>query len=73
VKEKSSNSSMSEVDASAKAIFLGALEQKTRQEVVRLLETACGGNEALRTRVEELLRAYRDAGNFLGGPSSDDK
>jgi hypothetical protein len=64
---------MSEVDASAKAIFLGALEQKTRREVVRLLETACEGNEALRARVEELLRAHGDAGNFLGGPSSDDK
>jgi hypothetical protein len=61
---------MGDLDASAKPIFLAALEQKTRQEVVRFLETACGGNEALRTRVEELLRAYQDAGNFLGDLST---
>jgi len=34
---------------------------------MRFLEKACGTDAALRTRVEELLRAHRDAGAFLGG------
>jgi hypothetical protein len=29
------------------------------------LETACGGNEELRRKVEELLRAQERLGNFL--------
>src|SRR5208283_4110394 len=36
-------------------------------ELMRYLEKACGSDAALRTRVDELVRAHRDAGNFLGG------
>ena len=53
--------------ADAKAIFLEALDRKEGDELMRFLEKACGPDTALRMRVEELLRANRDAGAFLGG------
>ncbi|MBI3463736.1 MAG: protein kinase, partial [Planctomycetes bacterium] len=59
---------MSDINADAKAIFLEALDRKSREELERYLADACGDNSALRSRVEELLRAHQDAGNFLGGP-----
>jgi serine/threonine protein kinase len=37
--------------------------------VATFLDTACAGDQSLRLRVEELLSAHRDAGNFLGGSS----
>src|SRR6516165_6084467 len=58
---------MSDAMAGAKAIFLEALDCKGADELMRFLEQACGSDAALRTRVEELLRAHRDAGAFLGG------
>src|SRR5436309_1136181 len=58
---------MSNVNADAKAIFLEALDCQGADELMRFLEQACGSDAALRTRVEELLRAHRDAGAFLGG------
>src|SRR5258707_11010178 len=58
---------MNNVPADAKAIFLEALDCKGADELMRFLEQACGSDAALRTRVEELLRAHRDAGAFLGG------
>src|SRR6516162_2044459 len=58
---------MNDVKADAKAIFLEALDCQEADELMRLLEKACGSDAALRMRVEELLRAHRDAGAFLGG------
>jgi hypothetical protein len=58
---------MSDVKADAKAIFLEALDCNAADELKRYLEHACRTDAALRTRVEELLRAHRDAGAFLGG------
>ena len=58
---------MNDVPANAKAIFLEALDCKGADELMRFLEQACGAYPAVRTRVEELLRAHRDAGAFLGG------
>src|SRR5487761_475816 len=58
---------MNDVQADAKAIFLEALDCKGDDELTRFLEQACGSDAALRMRVEELLRAHRDAGAFLGG------
>jgi serine/threonine protein kinase len=58
---------MSDVKADARAIFLQALECGTPDELRRFLDDACSGDAALRARTEELLRAHRDAGNFLGG------
>ena len=51
----------------AKAIFLEALDCHGADDLMRFLEQACGADAALRSRVEELLRAHRDAGAFLGG------
>src|SRR5205809_5935525 len=58
---------MNDVQADAKAIFLEALDCQGADELRCFLEHACGSDPALRTRVEELLRAHRDAGAFLGG------
>jgi serine/threonine protein kinase/tetratricopeptide (TPR) repeat protein len=58
---------MSDVKADAKAIFLEALDCQGADALRRFLEQACGSDAGLRTRVEELLRAHRDAGAFLGG------
>jgi serine/threonine protein kinase len=57
---------MNDPKADAKAIFLEALDCKGADELRRFLEQACGPDAALRARVEELLRAHRDAGAFLG-------
>jgi WD40 repeat protein/serine/threonine protein kinase len=59
---------MSHLKADAKAIFLEALDRKEPDELIRFLDQSCGADAALRARVEELLCAHRDAGNFLGRP-----
>jgi WD40 repeat protein/serine/threonine protein kinase len=58
---------MSNVNADAKPIFLEALDCKTSGELSGFLDQACGSNAELRARIEELLRAHRDAGGFMGG------
>ena len=58
---------MNDIKAGAKAIFLEALDCKGADEMIRFLEQACGSDAAVRLRVEELMRAHRDAGAFLGG------
>src|SRR5437762_5569038 len=58
---------MSDVKANAKSIFLEALDCQGADDVRHFLEQACGADAALRTRVEELMRAHREAGAFLGG------
>jgi eukaryotic-like serine/threonine-protein kinase len=58
---------MNDVKGDAKAVFLEALDCKDADELMRFLEQSCGLDVALRTRVEELMRAHRDAGAFLGG------
>jgi hypothetical protein len=60
---------MSDVKANAKALFLEALERQGGEELLRFLDEACGGDSALRARVEELLRAHHDAGSFLEPPA----
>jgi serine/threonine protein kinase/tetratricopeptide (TPR) repeat protein len=50
----------------AKAIFLDALECASPEELTRFIDQACAGDCDLRRRVEELLHAHREAGNFLG-------
>src|SRR5436189_1296138 len=64
---------MNDMKADAKAIFLEALDCKGADELMRFLEQACGSDTALRTRVEELLRAHRDAGGFLGEQQDADR
>jgi serine/threonine protein kinase/tetratricopeptide (TPR) repeat protein len=63
---------MSDAKTDAKAIFLEALECRGADELKSFLDKACGTDPALRARVEELLRADRDAGAFLGGAEQQD-
>jgi len=58
---------MRDITADAKAIFLEALDRNGEDERMRFLDQACGADANLRARVEELMRAHRDAGAFLGG------
>ncbi len=62
---------MNELDANAKGIFLEAVEQQTPDKLDSFLDAACGGNPALRARVEALLEAHREAGDFLACTSPD--
>lgn len=50
----------------AKEIFLGALDYSSPEDLAAYLDETCRANPALRGRVEELLRARREAGSFLG-------
>src|SRR4051794_37561378 len=58
---------MSAATTDPKAIFSEALEQSSPVERSRYLDTACGGDPELRRRVEQLLAAQDQAGQFLGG------
>ncbi|MCI0533711.1 MAG: serine/threonine protein kinase, partial [Verrucomicrobiales bacterium] len=49
------------------AVFAAALELPAGERAVYLTHE-CGGDHALRRRVEALLRADSEAGNFMGGP-----
>ena len=55
---------MSEIDSKARDLFLQALDQQTEQ-IIPFLDDACGGSAELRQRVQQLLDAHREAGNFL--------
>jgi tetratricopeptide (TPR) repeat protein/serine/threonine protein kinase len=63
---------MSDAKTDAKAIFLEALDCKGGDDRRRFLDQACGTDLALGARVDELLRAHRDAGAFLGGAEQHD-
>jgi eukaryotic-like serine/threonine-protein kinase len=58
---------MSAATADSKAIFLAALDQPSPAERSHYLDAACGGDLQLRSRVEQLLAAHDQAGQFLGG------
>jgi len=61
---------MSDSAPDAKQIFLEALVRQSPEEMQGFVDKACGDNAELRIRVEELLRAHGEVGNFLGGPPS---
>ncbi len=48
-----------------------AVEHRSPPERAAFLDRACAGDAGLRARVEELLRAYEAAGNFLQGDRPD--
>src|SRR5204863_9874749 len=50
-------------------IFETALEKPDPAERSAYLDAACGGDAALRRRVEELLRAHDQAGDYLERPA----
>jgi hypothetical protein len=52
----------------AEEIFLAAVERTAPAERAAYLESACGGDAALRARVDGLLRAHEEAGAFLEEP-----
>jgi serine/threonine protein kinase/tetratricopeptide (TPR) repeat protein len=60
---------MSEQIASVKAIFDRALEIESAADRQAFLEKACAGDAELRRKVEGLLRAYEQAGEFVQGPA----
>ncbi|HKI31789.1 MAG TPA: protein kinase [Gemmataceae bacterium] len=52
------------------ALFAAALEKPTRAERAAYLEGACGGDRALRARIEALLAAHDAGGGVLDAPPS---
>jgi serine/threonine protein kinase/WD40 repeat protein len=50
-------------------IFSEALERQTPEERRRYLDEACGGDVDLRCRLETLLQAHEQAGDFLEAPA----
>ncbi len=52
----------------AEAIFFAALERSTPAERAAYLDGACAGDSGLRRRVQRLLAAHEQAGNFLERP-----
>jgi eukaryotic-like serine/threonine-protein kinase len=52
----------------AEAIFLAALEKTTAAERAAFLDEACAGDKVLRRRVERLLAAHTQVGDFLERP-----
>jgi WD40 repeat protein/serine/threonine protein kinase len=58
---------MSEHDQPVGAIFTAAIELPLARRAAYLRE-ACAGDDALRQRVEALLRAHESAESFMGGP-----
>ena len=49
-------------------IFLGLLDLPNAAARAAYLDTACGGDNGLRARVEALIRSHDAAGSFLGTP-----
>ena len=56
---------MNDAMADAKEIFLEAIERQSPEELACFLDEACAGDQAVRSRVESLLRAHEQAGRFL--------
>ena len=51
-----------------RSIFMAALERESPPERSAYLDDACGGDTALRQRVEALLASHEQAGSFLRTP-----
>src|SRR5262245_56129661 len=52
-------------------IFMAALDRESPRERTAFLDAACGGDAALRGRVEALLRSHGQAGSLLEHPAVD--
>lgn len=61
---------MSDIDSQARVIFFEAIDRKTPEQRCMYVDEACGDDVQLRARVDDLLRAHQDAGEFLGGAAS---
>ena len=53
------------------AVFNNAILWSSDGERAQYLDEACGNHPDVRQRVEALLRAHSEAGNFFGGQSAD--
>jgi len=60
---------MSKEPKDIKAIFSEALEKQTAEERAAYLDEACGNDADLRSKVEALLNAHNEAGDFLEVPA----
>src|SRR5262245_10478019 len=60
---------MAEATPRTESLFWAALALPSPEERARYLDQACGGDERLRGRVEELLAAYPRAEGFLEPPA----
>src|SRR6516164_6543139 len=58
---------MSEPERQIMSLLGEAVEHSSPEERAAFLDKACAGDAGRRARVEELLRAYQAAGNFLQG------
>ena len=54
-----------------KTIFSEAIEKETPEERTAYLDQVCGNNTDLRSKVEALIKAHNEAGNFLEFPVLD--
>src|SRR5262249_27388081 len=58
---------MNEPERQIMSLLGEAVEHSSPAERAAFLDRACAGDVGRRARVEELLRAYQAAGNFLQG------
>ena len=58
-------------NASVESIFNAALAKESTAERAAFLDGACANDAAMRSRIDELLNAHREAGNFLVSPTVD--
>src|SRR6516164_3994740 len=56
---------------SERSIFVAALEVDDPVERAAYIERACAGDPALRSQVEELLKAHQQPGPFMDRPAHD--
>ncbi len=60
---------MSYEPSDAKRLFLQAAELTRAEDRIAFLDRACGDNEELRARVQQLLKSQENPGSFLGQPA----
>src|SRR5262245_7186750 len=53
-----------------RSVFVAALDLDDPADRAAYLDRACGGDPALRQRVDRLLATFERAGNFLQSPAS---
>jgi serine/threonine protein kinase/tetratricopeptide (TPR) repeat protein len=58
---------MTDAQPDVLAIFSESLTRKSDVDRLKYLDEACRGDSQIREKVERLLRAHYEAGNFLGG------
>ncbi len=52
-----------------RTIFLDALEKTDPADRAAFLDQACGGNDLLRLRIEQLIKSLDEAGTFMASPA----